>query len=132
MLTSDPKLAAELDRDLIGLLTTVNANGQPQTSPIWFLREGEDVVIYSEPSTGKLRNIAANPRVALALRGDEEGDTVYTLQGAASVDTSLVPADRDPAYLAKYRGQIERLGWTPAVFATRYSVGIRIVVDRVR
>jgi hypothetical protein len=49
MLTDNPKLVEILDRDLIGLLTAVNADGQPQSSPVWFMRDGEDIVVLLKP-----------------------------------------------------------------------------------
>ena len=45
---------------------------------------------------------------------------------------SPIPPHRDPAYLAKYQGQIERLGWTPEQFSDDYSALIRIAINRVR
>ena len=37
MLSDTPGLTDVLDADLVGFLTAVNAKGQPQTSPIWFI-----------------------------------------------------------------------------------------------
>jgi hypothetical protein len=34
-----------LDRDMIGWLTTVTPDGQPQTFPIWFLWEAGEVLV---------------------------------------------------------------------------------------
>ena len=36
-----------LETEVIGWLTTTNPDGQPQSSPIWFLWTNEDVLIYS-------------------------------------------------------------------------------------
>ncbi len=62
-----------LREELIVWLTTVRADGQPQTSPVWFLWDGETFLIYSRPDAARLRNIAANRRVSLNLDGNGRG-----------------------------------------------------------
>jgi PPOX class probable F420-dependent enzyme len=132
MFQTRPELAAELDQENVGWLTTVSKGGQPQSSVVWFLRVGDDLLIYSQAKAGKLSNIAANPQVAFNLRGDAEGDRVATFEGTATIDRSPTPAHEDPRYLAKYEGEIERLGWTPPQFAADYPVLIRLDIDRIR
>ena len=132
MLESRPELTARLDDELVGWLTTVTPDGQPQASVVWFLRDGDDLLVYSKPDATKLHNIALHPRVAFNLRGDELGDMVATFEGTAEVVESPTPPHRDPAYLDKYRDQIKRLGWTPGQFADAYSALIRIAINRVR
>jgi PPOX class probable F420-dependent enzyme len=132
MFQTRPELAAELDQENVGWLTTVSSGGQPQTSVVWFLRVGDDLLIYSQAKTAKLGNIAANPQVAFNLRGDAEGDRVATFEGTATIDRSPTPAHEDPRYLTKYEGEIARLGWTPPEFASDYSVLIRLHIDRIR
>jgi PPOX class probable F420-dependent enzyme len=131
MLTNKPGLADILDQELIGFLTAVTPEGQPQTSPVWFVRQDEDLVVYNQPTAPRLDSIAGNPRVAFNLRGDGRGSVVVTLEGRAAVE-DLSPAREFPGYEEKYEREIERLGWTTESFSAEYSVGLRIVVDRVR
>jgi PPOX class probable F420-dependent enzyme len=132
MLTSDPRLVRLLDRDIIGFLTAVNEAGQPQTAPVWFLRQGEDLIVYNRAGTPRLDSIANNPKVAFVLRADEKGDAMISMEGVAVVDPGLPPATGLPGYVDKYAGPIAELGWTPESFAEDYPVGIRIEVTRVR
>lgn len=132
MLENRPELASQLDEELVGWLTTVSPSGQPQSSVVWFLRDGDDLLIYSKPDATKIANIAANPKAAFNLRGDEMGDSMATFEGTAFVVGSPTPPHQDPAYLDKYRDQISRLGWTPDQFADDYSALIRLTIDRVR
>ena len=132
MLENRPELVGTLDQDLVGWLTTVSPDGQPQSSVVWFLRDGDDLLVYSKPDATKLANIAVNPKVAFSLRGDEVGDTMATFEGTATVVESPTPPHRDPAYFAKYQGQIERLGWTPDQFSDDYAALIRITIHRIR
>jgi len=132
MLETRPELTAQLEDDLVGWLTTVTKTGQPQSSVVWFLREGDDLLVYSKPDATKMRNISANQKVAFNLLTDAMGDSMTTLEGTATVVESPTPPHRHSAYFAKYQGQIERLGWTPNQFSDDYSALIRITVNRVR
>jgi PPOX class probable F420-dependent enzyme len=132
MLENRPGLADRLDEDLVGWLTTVTPSGQPQSSVVWHLRDGDDLIIYSKPDATKLANIGANPKVAFNLRGDREGDLVATFEGTAFLIDQPTPADEDPAYLAKYGSEIARFGWTPEEFADDYSAMIRLHLERAR
>lgn len=132
MLSAKPVLAGLLDRELIGFVTAVSHGGQPQTSPVWYLRVGDDIVVYNQPDSRRLVSVAANPKVAFNLRGDLRARGGVTLEGLASRDGDLGAAKDLPGYIEKYAREIERLGWTPESFSADYSVGLRIVVTRVR
>jgi len=131
MITDSPRLTALLDDDVVGFLTHVNEEGQPQTSPVWFLRVEDEIVVYNKPGTPRLDAIDANPKVAFNLRGDRRADAVVTLEGEAR-RADLPPATELPGYIAKYAQDIERLGWTPDSFASDYRDALSITVTRVR
>jgi PPOX class probable F420-dependent enzyme len=120
-----------LRSEQVAWLTTVRADGQAQSSPVWFLWDGETFLLYSQPHAQKLRNIAANPKVSLHL-GDVAGDDVVTLEGAAVVEPDAPRADHVEGYLAKYRAAINRLGSQPGPFARTYSTAIRVRPTRIR
>jgi len=124
------RVARRLREELIAWLVTVHPDGTPQPVPVWFLWDGRTVLLYSQPDTGKLRNLAANPRVALHLDGDGRGGDIVVLTGEARVVTDVPPADRVPAYLEKYRPAIGRIGMTPERFARAYSVALRFAPRR--
>jgi PPOX class probable F420-dependent enzyme len=128
----DTAIASRLDEDLVGWLTTVRTDGRPQSSLVWFLREGDDLLIYSRADAGKLANIAAHPSVAFNLNSDHRGDAYVTMEANAAIVDAPIPADKVPAYLAKYAGEIAHFGWTPRQFAQLYPVLIRLEVSRIR
>jgi PPOX class probable F420-dependent enzyme len=132
VLENRAELARSMDEDLVGWLTTVTKSGQPQSSVVWFLRDGEDLLVYSKPDATKMRNISDNQKVAFNLRTDEMGDSMTTLEGIATVIESPTPPHQLPAYFAKYQDQIKRLGWTPEQFSDEYSALIRIAINRIR
>jgi PPOX class probable F420-dependent enzyme len=132
MVTDPQTLATILDHDVIGFLTAVDRGGQPQTAPVWFVRDVDDIVVYNKPDTPRLDSIAANPKIAFNLRGDRRAHGVVLIEGIATRETDLPPAKDFPGYLEKYAREIEGLGWTPESFSSDYSAGIRIVVTRTR
>jgi PPOX class probable F420-dependent enzyme len=113
-------------------LTTVRADGQAQATPVWFLWDGEMFLLYSQPDAQKVRNLAANPKVALHLDDDGSGGDVVTVEGTATVEPDTPRADRVDGYLAKYRAAIDALGYEPGPFARSYSTAIRVRPTRVR
>jgi PPOX class probable F420-dependent enzyme len=132
---NDPDHAAaeaRLRSEVIAWLTTVTPDGQPQSSPVWFLWEDGAFLIFSRPDKPKLRNIAANPRVSLHLRGTETGGEIATFDGTAEILPDAPPADEVPRYVEKYREQMRRGGWTPASFASDYSQPVRVTPTAAR
>jgi PPOX class probable F420-dependent enzyme len=135
-LDADSEFAARveqhLDHDRIAWLVTVGDDGTPQPSPVWFLREGESLLIYSQPGTGKLRNIAARPKVAVHFNGDANGGDIVILTGHAAVAPDAPPADTIPAYIDKYRAGLRGIGMSPQSFAAEYSTALRVTIEKVR
>jgi PPOX class probable F420-dependent enzyme len=126
------RVAGHLRDEIVVWLTTVTPAGAPLPAPVWFLWDGADgVSIYSRPTT-RVRNLEANPRVTLNFGGDGRGGDIVVLAGRATIERDRLGADRDDAYLAKYRSHIRRIGLTPDTFAQRYSVPVRIRLVRVR
>lgn len=116
----------------IAWLTTVRRDGQPQSSPVWFLWRDSEIVVYSRPTTQKVRNVRANPMVAVHLRDIDDGSDIVSLEGEAAIDERYPQAAAIPAYVAKYRAMIADLRLDPVGFAKEYSVPIRIRPSRMR
>jgi PPOX class probable F420-dependent enzyme len=125
------RVERRLRAERVAWLTTVSPRGAPVPSPVWFLWDGESFLLYSQREAPKLRNIAANPRVALHLQADADGDDVVIVSGEARASEDP-PAHEVAAYVEKYRDPISRNGWTPQSFAADYSVPIRVSPARLR
>ncbi len=112
--------------------TTVRADGLPQPTPVWFIREGDTLMLYTASGAHKLKNIDANPQVALNFALDVEGEQFIVIMGEARVDTSIpMPIDNVP-YLAKYRDGIDMIGMTPESFNETFNIPLRITPTQVR
>jgi len=123
---------ARLRADAVAWLITVAPDGTPSPTPVWFLWDGTSIVVYSQRDKPKLRHIAANPKVAVALRTDELGDEITVVSGEAVADPALPSADQVQAYVDKYDALIARLGADPASFAGEYAIPIRITPTKLR
>ena len=113
-------------------LTTVNAKGTPQPIPVWFLWQDDAFIIYSQPSTPKLRAIARSGNVSLNFNATEHGGDIVVFQGTAEIVADGPSAADVPAYVQKYAGGFESLSMTPEKFAEEYSEFIRVVPSRLR
>jgi PPOX class probable F420-dependent enzyme len=116
---------SRLKKDLVIWLATCGRDGSPHVLPVWFLWDGDTFLIYSVPGQ-KVRDIEANPNVALHLNTDPEGEDVVRVQGTAKVMPQQPPAYQVPSYVRKYREQIKGFGWTPKVFSEQYHVAVRV------
>ena len=121
-----PELERLLCEEKIAWLTTMRSDGMPLPTPIWFLWQDNSFLIYSQPKTKKLRNIANNPRVAINLNTDLWGNRVVVFTGVASVDPSATPANEIPAYIEKYHESILQIDMTLESMAKEYSTAIYV------
>ncbi len=121
-----------LAREHTGWLTTVTADGQPQTMPVWFLWDDGTILVYSARNARRNRNLAANPKVSFVLSTDDEGEDLVIVEGEAEQDPGFPQAKDYPPYLAKFQGFLDQYGWTPERFSTDYPHPVRIRPTRVR
>ncbi|MRH92425.1 TIGR03667 family PPOX class F420-dependent oxidoreductase [Nocardia sp. SYP-A9097] len=126
------QVAKRLAKEDIVWLTTVNPSGTPQPNPVWFQWADGAFLIFTQPGTPKLRNIAANPRVSLNLNTNATGGEVNVLTGEARVDTAGASLAEIEAYVVKYAKGLVDIGMTREQFFDDYSVPVRIVPDRLR
>ncbi len=135
MLDLETEFGARAERrlreEIVVWLTTVRPDGTPVPVPVWFLWDGASALIYSQPRTGKLRNLAHSPKASLNLNASHDGGDVVVLVGDARIDPAAPPADEVPAYLEKYRDEILRLPAEVGPWAADYSVAIRFVPTRI-
>lgn len=76
-----------LNQPRIARLATQGADGYPHVVPIWFRRDGDDIVFGNDRDNRKVCNILANPKGAVVNGGElpieEEG---YMIQGDLSIE----------------------------------------------
>jgi PPOX class probable F420-dependent enzyme len=101
------------DAATVGVLTTFGADGYPQVTAIWFLREGEVFRTSLHQSRQKYRNLRATPRATLfvmdlakpqrtievrgdvSIEDDPDGEFLDRLLAHYGMDPATFPAPRD-------------------------------------
>jgi PPOX class probable F420-dependent enzyme len=129
---ADAHALERLRTEMIGWMTTVTPDGQPQSFPIWFLWEDGTALVYSDHRAKRLANIATNPRVSLHLNDNGEGGDIVVVEGTAVVDDSTPILQDHTAYLAKYGAWIDKYLGSVAQMAAVYNVPVRITPIRGR
>ena len=127
--------ARALDRlatEKIAWLTTVDPDGQPQASPIWFLWDDGEVLLFSDRRARRNGNLADHPRVAFNLPTNAGGGDVVTMEGEARLVPDEPPSSGNAAYQAKYGEWIAEYGWTTEWFDEHYPSAIRVTPTRWR
>ena len=123
------QIEKHLTSDRIIWLTTVTPSGRPAPRPVWFVWDGTDVVIYSQPTGAKLKHIAANDQVSLHFNCSPDGGDVVVISGTAEVlQGAPLPSDV-PRILEKYQGWIQAMGYT-LDWLNGYSIAIRVTPER--
>jgi PPOX class probable F420-dependent enzyme len=121
------RVETRLTTNLMAWLTTVSPSGRPDTVPVWFLlRDDDTILIYSQAGKAKLRNIAANPNVALGLDVTDLGRDIIRVVGTAEHVPGHPAAHEVSAYASKYVERIAAIFGTPEQFGAAFPEAIVI------
>jgi PPOX class probable F420-dependent enzyme len=112
-------------------LTTIGRDGTPQPNPVWFLLDGDELLIYNIASANRLVHIRQRPRVSLNF-DSTDGDDVVVITGDAREAPDELPPDQNPAYVQKYGDAMVRVSGSREKFAATYHVGLRVSISKVR
>jgi PPOX class probable F420-dependent enzyme len=126
------KFADRIEKAYFLWFTTVREDGTPQPTPVWFIRENDSFLVYTIPTSQKVKNIRQNAKVSLSYGDDAEGEHYFVIMGEAVIDDKTPPPDQNAAYLAKYGEGITRIDMTVESFTKTYSTPIRITPTQVR
>ncbi len=85
-----------LQKPLIARMSTIDPAGYPHTVPVWFMLDGEDVVIISARGTRKVEHILANPKGSVTIGGEPADGAGYLFKG-----TFFIEADPDDGWVRK-------------------------------
>lgn len=85
-------------------IATVDADGAPQLTAVWFNTDGEHILFGTSDKTAKFRNLSANPSIAVAIVAP--GDPYKYIQFRGNVElTTEGAAEHLHALSRKYTGQ---------------------------
>jgi PPOX class probable F420-dependent enzyme len=130
---SDAGITSFLATKEVVVLATVSADGGPLAMPMWFLHDGDSLVMISVDGLTKTRNLRADPRVSVVAETGTRGNAIKNLvvQGRTEI---LGPTPARAAlvdrFLARYHPDLEKLWGGRAMPPNR--VMFRIVPRHVR
>jgi PPOX class probable F420-dependent enzyme len=86
-------------RELVGaartaVLVTIGPDGVPDPVPMWFVLDGDDIVMRTYAKSQKVRNLERDPRVSVLV---EDGTTYDTLRGVQLTGRMDVSQDVEAA-----------------------------------
>jgi PPOX class probable F420-dependent enzyme len=96
-----------LSKPRIARLATIGPDGYPHIIPIYFMRDGDDILFGSDRDERKVRNALADPKAAVVIGGDPKRDPAgYMIQGDLAVQEAR---DRTIVYrmLRRYESKAE-------------------------
>ncbi|MGQ4511224.1 TIGR03618 family F420-dependent PPOX class oxidoreductase [Streptomyces sp. DW26H14] len=98
------QLTALLREPSICYLTTLMADGSPQITQVWVDTDGEHVLVNSVRTHLKTRNVARDPRVALAVASPDSPSQYVQIRGRVTEVRTEGAADHVEVLAQKYLG----------------------------
>jgi len=130
---SDDAIQRFLATKEVVILATVEPDGAPLAVPMWFLADGDTIVMISVAGLRKLGNMHRDPRVAVVAESGNRGAEIKNLLVRGRVEFLPDGAERRALadrFVTKYRPHLEALWRGTAMPADREM--FRIVPERVR
>ena len=128
--TKDSHIDQRLRQELIIWLGSVKSNGNPHLVPVWFLWDGHQIIILSQPGNQKIRNIQHNSHVTLALEAVNDGDDIVMLDGEAKLVDTPLDEKTLQVYASKSAQKLQSMGWSIETMSKDYSQLITITPTR--
>ncbi len=76
----------------IAVLTTINADGTPLQTPVWYLYQDGLIYIRTSSNSGKVRNIRRDPRVSICVQDERPPYRGVTVNGTATKRRAVTTA----------------------------------------
>jgi PPOX class probable F420-dependent enzyme len=119
---------AFLDRKYFAVLATINADGSPQQTVMWYEVLDDHVLMNTEASRLKTANIERDSRISICV---EDEYSYVTLAGRAELGFDPERAQADIARLARRYQTPEKAEQLIANFQREKRVSIRMSIEQV-
>ena len=110
-------------------MATINPDGTPQQTVMWYEVQGDQIVMNTKRGRVKDLNLARDPRLSLCF---EDGYRYVTLTGTATLIEDQTVAQADIRRLAiRYHGPAKGEEQAQRLFSKQERITIRLHIDRV-
>jgi PPOX class probable F420-dependent enzyme len=130
MLSDYHQLARFLSAPRNAVVGTVDPDGSPHLTPVWYHYTGDCVYFFTRPDSRKVRNLQRDPRVTLCV--DEPGplERCAIIRGRAEiVREGWLPAYR--RLVERYLGDVEAVERRVERVEHRHTCLVRVHIDEV-
>jgi len=120
---------AFLEELRFAVIATINEDGTPHQTVVWYLLRGDDIVMNTARGRVKERNLRRDPRVSVTV---EDGYRFVTVRGTARLVDNVATAQDDIRQLAvRYDGEEAAERQMREQFSKQERVSIHLGTDRV-
>jgi PPOX class probable F420-dependent enzyme len=111
-----------LQKKAFAMLATVNADGTPQVTPVWFDTDGTHLRFNTARGRVKDKNLARRPQVAVAIMDPDNPYRYVQIRGRIAEVTEAGADAHIDALAKKYTGQDKYAGRKAGEVRVTYKV----------
>ncbi len=127
--TLSEKARAFLQERRFAVLATINKDGTPQLTTMWYLLEGDTIVMNTKVGRTKERNMRRDPRISVCF---EDGYSYLTVSGTVEMIDDSEIAQHDIYRLAvRYDGEEAARQQMEEQFSKETRVTLRLKCERI-
>ncbi|MFT4040144.1 MAG: PPOX class F420-dependent oxidoreductase [Thermomicrobiales bacterium] len=122
---------AFLDEPRFGVLGTINSDGSPQQTVMWYQLRGDTIMMNTKRGRKKDRNLLTDGRASVCM---EEGQRYVTIEGTITMNDDQATAQADIAALARrYESpeDAEAMIASATGFAAQERVTLILTIDKI-
>ena len=125
-----PAQRAFLEEKRFAVVGSRNPDGSPHLAVMWYLLDGDEIVVNSAQGRLKDRNLAADPRMSVMVA---DGYRFVRVDGRVSIDHDQTQAHADIRRLAaRYYGDERKVEEAMRTsFNKQHRISYRLPIDRV-
>jgi len=114
---SEPELARFLDEERVLTCATIGPGGRPHLMPLWYVRDGKSLVVWTYGKSQKIINLRRDPRLSVLVATGE----VYEQLKGVSIQGQAEIVD-DPDDVLRYGEAVYERYWGPLNDTVREGV----------
>jgi len=123
------KARALLQERRFAVLGTINKDGSPQLTTMWYLLDGDVILMNTKAGRTKERNMRRDPRISVCI---EDGYSYVTISGTVEMIDDSQVAQRDIYRLAvRYNGEEEARRQMEEQFSKETRVTLHLKLEHV-
>ena len=123
------KARALLQERRFAVLGTINKDGSPQLTTMWYLLDGDVILMNTKAGRTKERNMRHDPRISVCI---EDGYSYVTISGTVEMVDDPQVAQRDIYRLAvRYNGEEEAKRQMEEQFSKETRVTLHLKLEHI-